>query len=267
MKKTILTIIALLILLGGGIAAYYYFQSEPPKPESVAITTQEQPTVVPVTPEPEVRQVLEAPTENIPLPQLESSDNFMANALANLLNNKSLMGIFINDQIIRNIVVTIDNLPRKQVTMRVMPIKKARGKFITIDSEGKTVISPKNNERYMQYVQFAEAVEPKKLVALYVQLYPLFQQSYEELGYPNQYFNDRLMAVLDNLLDAPDIIEPILLVQPKFYYQFADQDLESRSIGQRILMRVGSDNEKIIKSKLQDIKQELMLHLHEEKFE
>lgn len=262
--------IAILIMIGGGIAAYLYFQNAQPKPEpkSESVEIQElAPTILPGSPEPEKRQVLDAPSEKLELPQLKSTDNFMSNALASLVNNKALMNIFINDQLIHNIVVTIDNLPRKQVSMRAMPIKKAPGKFITMESEGDTVISPENNARYTPYIKFAEAIDPKQLVDLYVQLYPLFQETYEELGYLDQYFNDRMIIVLDNLLAAPEINEPVQMVQPKYYYLYADPELESRSIGQRILMRIGSDNEKIIKAKLKDIKQELMLHIHEQKIE
>jgi hypothetical protein len=268
MNKSIYATIALLILLGGGIAAYFYFfQNAQTQPKPVETQVQEQPTVTPEPPAPEVHQVLNAPSENIALPPLESSDDFMASALAKLLNNKALMAIFTNDQLIRNIVVTIDNLPRKQVSMRVMPIKKASGKFLTTESEGQTVISPNNKARYTQYMNFAEAINPKQLVELYVQLYPLFQKSYEALGYPDQYFNDRLMAVIDHLLVTPEIKDPVALVQPKYFYLYADPDMESRSIGQRILMRIGSDNEMLIKAKLKDIKQELLLHMHEQKIE
>ena len=114
-------------------------------------------------------------------------------------------------------------------------------------------------------MKIAAATDPKKLVELYVQLYPLFQQAYEKLGYPKKYFNDRLIVVLDNLLAAPNIKEPVKLVQPKVYYQYADPDLEARSIGQRILMRTGSKNEAAVKAWLREIRQELVLHMHDTK--
>ena len=69
-----------------------------------------------------------------------------------------------------------------------------------------------------------------------------------------------MIEVIDNLLAAPDIKEPVKLVQPKIVYVYADPDLEGRSIGQRILMRIGSDNEAKVKTKLQEIRQELFLH-------
>lgn len=267
MNKKILYVITLIVILAAGTAAYLYYQKEQPKVEPELTQQVEPPPIVPATPEPETRQVLEAPSEAIELPQLESSDHFMSNALSNLLSNKTLMNIFINDQLVRNIVVTIDNLPRQQVSTKVLPIKKAPGTFITAESEGVVTISPSNSERYAPYMRFAEEVDPKKLVNLYIQLYPLFQRTYEEIGYPNQYFNDRLMVVLDNLLAAPEITEPVQLVKPKFFYQYADPELESRSIGQKMLMRIGNDNATVIKAKLKVIQQELMLRMHDEKIE
>ena len=267
MKKTILTVAALLII-AGGIFAYFHFQSEQLKPAPIVVEVEEiAPPTLAETTEPESRQVLDAPAKVIELPQLASSDDFIASALASLLNNKTLMAIFINDQLINNIVVTIDNLPRKLVSQKLMPIKKAPGKFIAMESEGGMMISPKNNARYTQYVQFAETINPTQLVELYIQLYPLFQKAYADIGYPDQYFNDRMMVVIDHLLATPDIDAPVPLVQPKFYYQYADADFESRSIGQRILMRIGSQNQSVIKDKLNAIKQALVLHMHEQRID
>ncbi|MFV1921128.1 MAG: DUF3014 domain-containing protein [Methylotenera sp.] len=267
MKKTTLTMAALLVIFIVAAAIYFYLQDESLQSEMATVKEVEVPPAPTETIEPESRQVLEEPAEPIALPELASSDNLMGQALASLINNKALMDIFNEGQIIRNIVVTIDNLPRKQTSMRVMPIKKAAGRFMVEEDGQTTTISPKNSERYVSYIQFAEAVDTQKLIQNYINLYPLFQQSYEEIGYPDQYFNDRLLFVIDHLLATPELSEPVQLVQPKFYYQFADTNLEERSIGQRILMRIGSNNEELIKVKLQAIKQELNMHMHEQKLE
>lgn len=265
MKKTILTTIGLLILLAICTATYLYFQQKeaPPQPQSVDIPEVASTLAIPKT-APNTRQVLNEPTEQMALPALSASDDFMASALESLLNNKALMAIFINDQLINNIVVTIDNLPRKQITMRFMPIKKAPGRFLIMESEGQKAIHPDNNTRYASYVNVAASVDAQQLVKLYIQLYPLFQQAYQDLGYPNQDFNDRLMTVLDDLLATPTIAEPIALIQPKHFYLYADPALENRSIGQRILMRIGNENGEIIKAKLAAIQQTLISNMHEQ---
>ena len=262
MKKNIAIAIVAVVVILGGITAYFLMKPAPPAPEPVRVQAPP-----PLPPKPEVRQVIEAPPAPTPLPVLADSDSFMLDALAGLVSNKSLMQLFHTERIIRNIVATIDNLPRRRAPMSVMPVKQAPGQFVTAGKEGNLTISPKNAARYAPYVKIAEIIDTKKLVALYVRLYPLFQQAYEELGYPKLYFNDRLIAVLDDLLAAPDIKEPVALVQPSVHYKFADSDLEGRSIGQRILMRIGSKNEAIIKGKLREIREELKLHMREKKVE
>jgi hypothetical protein len=76
---------------------------------------------------------------------------------------------------------------------------------------------------------------------VYVHFYPLFQSAYEQLGYQNAYFNDRLVFVLDHLLATPNPPDPILLAQPAVLYTYADPSLEKLSAGQKVLLRIGQD--------------------------
>lgn len=254
MKKNIpLTVIALAIL--GGLATYFLWRSSPPEPAPISVQTPPS--------KPLVRQMIEVPPASPPLPTLGESDSFMLDALGGLVGNPSLMKLFRTEKIIRNIVVTVDNLPRDRVPLNVMPIKAVPGLFLVAGTENAPIISPKNAARYAPYMKVAEAMEVKKLVELYIHLYPLFQQAYEDLGYPKQYFNDRLLAVIDDLLAAPDIIEPVKLIRPNVLYLFADPDLEERSSGQRSLVRIGNKNGTAIKVKLREIKHELTLHMRE----
>jgi hypothetical protein len=96
-----------------------------------------------------------------------------------------------------------------------------------------------------------------KLVALYVRLYPLFQQAYRDLGYPDRYFNDRLVEVIDHLLATPSVPGPIKLAQPHVLYEFADPALEARSAGQKILIRIGPDNAARVKAKLRELRRQV----------
>lgn len=269
MKKNILIAVAAVVVLAGVIAGYFYWQHSQPKPAPVQVkpVTPPPPPPPPVpAPAPVVPQVVEAPPAPPPaLPALAESDKFMLDALSGLVNNKWLMKWFNSERVIHNIVATIDNLPRRRAPMSVMPIRPARGKFITEGNEDNLTVSPRNAARYRYYMRIADAIDAKQLVALYVRIYPLFQNAYEQLGYPKKYFNDRLVFVIDNLLAAPNIKEPVKLVQPNVFYLYADPDLEGRSIGQRIMMRIGSRNEAKLKKKLREIKQELLLHMHDRK--
>ena len=85
-------------------------------------------------------------------------------------------------------------------------------------------------------------------------MYPLFQQSYRDLGYPKGYFNDRLIAAMDDLLATPEPKAPLQLTQDKVLYQFADPDLERRSAGQKVMLRIGTENARAVKAKLREFR-------------
>ena len=107
-------------------------------------------------------------------------------------------------------------------------------------------------------ISFAQNTDTKSLASVYFKLYPLFQQSYEDLGYPGQYFNDRLVEVIDDMLKTPDVQGPIELTQPKVFYEYADPKLEGLSAGQKLLLRMGPSNEAAMKAKLREFRKAIV---------
>lgn len=251
-------------LVGGifavGIAAAYYFyfldHEAAPEPAPQAPPAAEPaPAPQPKT-EPQIQHPIEE-TQAQPLPALDESDAAMREGLAGLFGSKPLRDYFHLDGIVRRIVATVDNLPREKLAQRNMPVKRVEGRFVVGGTEQGLSIGTQNSARYGTYVRLAEAVDAGKLVALYVRFYPLFQQAYRELGYPKGYFNDRLVEVIDHLLAAPDVAGSVKLVQPHVAYQFADPELEARSAGHKIMIRIGAENASRIKAKLREIRREL----------
>lgn len=252
----------LLIVLAAGAALFYAWQHNTPLPPVVTSP----PAPPPVTTEaaPEIRHPIEAAqgaatsaAEDKPLPALMTSDTTMQNTLADLFGAASLGRVFYEDGIIHRFVTTVDNLPRKSVPSRNLPVKPLTGPLLASSRDANVSIAADNASRYTPYVQLAEAIDPKKLVSAYVHFYPLIQQDYRDLGYPKGYFNDRLIEAIDDLLAAPELSDPPQLVQPKILYQYADPDLEGSSAGQKIMIRMGRDNEARVKAKLREIRGEL----------
>jgi len=249
--------LALLAVVGVGTLYYWKnLREAPPAPPPPAVA--KAPEAAPEAPSPPAIEhpIPEAPPPAKPLPPLAESDATAQEALAKLFGAESLAKAFNTDGAIRRFVATVDNLPRKTTAARLMPVKPVAGGFAVEGSGNDATMGAQNALRYRPYIVAMEGVEAKRLVATYAQLYPLFQAAYQELGYPNGYFNDRLIVAIDDMLAAPDVASP-RLAQPKVLYEFADPALEGLSAGQKILVRMGPENAKRVKDKLRAIRREL----------
>lgn len=195
--------------------------------------------------------------------------NDVGPALAGLFGAKTLAEFFQIDEFPRRLVTTIDNLGRSHAPPMLWPVHPTRDRFTVEEVDGGPVIAADNSGRYTPLVLLAESVDAGKAVDLYVRVYPLLQRAYEELGFPNRYFNDRLIAVIDMLLATPDVEYPVRVqltevkgpvesLRPWVRYEFADPELESLSSGQKILIRVGPVNQRRLKGKLAEVRQELV---------
>ena len=189
------------------------------------------------------------------LPELDSSDNALLASLTQL--HRRLGELMIPERLARNIVATIDNLPREEVSLKVRPVKPTHGAFL-VSREGSLHMATGNQERYRKYVRTFEETDPEQLVALYIRFYPAFQKAYQELGYPGRYFNDRVVTVIDHLLDAPELDGKVELTQPKVLYEFADPELQKASAGHKLMMRMGVENARRVKAQLKEIRARLL---------
>ena len=181
------------------------------------------------------------------LPSLDNSDSMMRERLAALVGPQAFADYFLPVTLVRRIVATVDNLPRETAPRRMMPLAGVPGSY-----------DPDNAARYEPYVRVLEALDARALVQDYARAYPLFQRAYEELGFPGRQFNDRLLAAIDDMLAAPDLEAPPELMRPRVLYEFADPGLETRSAGQKILLRMGRDNAARVKAKLVLIRREII---------
>ncbi|HTU66037.1 MAG TPA: DUF3014 domain-containing protein [Steroidobacteraceae bacterium] len=246
----------IVVLAGIGAGYYFYFRDQAPPPPPVA-KVEPAPAPLPApAEEPKIRNPLPGDDDlaKAPLPLLDDSDAPLRESFGKLADAKTLDQYLVPEKLVRNIVVTVDNLARAKVAVERRPLKPTGGAFV-VEGDGDTLtLSDKNFARYAPLVKLVQSTDTKQLAALYLHYYPLFQQSYEELGYPGDYFNDRLVDVIDHLLATPEPKGPIKLAQPRVFYEYADPQLEELSAGQKLLIRMGNKNAGEIKSKLRELR-------------
>jgi hypothetical protein len=250
MDNKVVVVAAVVVVVGLGTAYYFHSRSTghatapaaaqlPPPPEEPAI-------------EHPVPGLSSGAT--VPLPALNESDPTMKDALAPAIGADA-MQYLVPESIVRHLVVTIDNLPRQKVAVAKRPTVAVAGPFLAEGDELHATLDPKNFARYDPMVNVVRKLDVQRVADVYLRYYPLFQSAYQDLGYPNGYFNDRLVQVIDSLLATPQPTGPIELTRPNVMYAFADPTLEARPAGQKLLLRMGPDNAAVIKAKLRELRE------------
>ena len=274
-SRTPILIAVVVLLAVAGFFGWQYFERSRVVPTAPVATTApaepSPPAASAPTAEPTIQHPVEPPsTESAvaptPLPALAEADALVRELITSLITSKSVVTFLQMDGFIRRVVATVDNLPREQAPLMVWPVYPTPQRFITQRSDtGVETIAPTNSQRYVPFVQLVESVDSAKAVAVYRRLYPLFQQTYEELGFPGRYFNDRLVQVLDHLIATPVQTGPLAVTlvevkgevpstRPWVRYEFADPALQSMSAGQKMLLRSGAENHQRLRAKLIDIR-------------
>lgn len=269
-------VILVVVLLGAGALWWRWSQTQAPV-QPVAVNTQpDTPAAAPAdAPPPPAQPEQVAPLNPIDappdpaLPQLSDSDAKVTAALNQLLGAKSVTSFLNVDGFVRRFVATVDNLPREHAPSRVWPVQPVGQRFATGGAGENTAIALDNGQRYTPLVLLSENVDPAAAAAVYFKLYPLFQQAFEELGYPGKYFNDRLVAVIDHLLAAPEPEGPVKvtmvevksdtpMARPWVHYEYTDPQLEAMSAGQKMMVRVGLVNERRLKARLKAFRAQIV---------
>lgn len=252
---------AIVVIVIVAVAAWWYFTRMPgvdfsrhgPEPSGPAkASTAPPPIRHPIS----QAQTNPAPASSTtPLPPLAGSGDAVAAALAKIPGAEGLANLLIARGLVPHIVATVDALPRHTIGSSILPLRTPRGTFAADTAGGQPVLDSKNFARYDPYMKIAEAVDARTLVTWYVHWYPLFQQAYRDLGYPNGYFNDRLVAAINDMLAAPNAQPPVKLVATQNgHYAFADPTWESLSVGQKLMIRIGPEHERALKAKLRSIR-------------
>jgi len=246
-------LVALVAVVLGIVGLMYWGDlfTEPPPEPAVELPPFEKPEPLPdgapQYPMPEPEPGTAEQFDLVALPALDDSDAFFLLEVAAKFG-PAIEALLVREAVIDKVVATIDNLDRQQLPEQVRPVGRLQDSFSSdTGREGETILGPSSYYRYDALVATIYYADIDAVYDMYRRFYPLFQKSYERLGYPNNYFNDRLVQVIDHLVATPELNRSIVLKRPNVLYEFADPDLESLSSGQKLMLRMGPDNSATLK--------------------
>jgi hypothetical protein len=289
-KKTSWPLIIFLILVVVAIGFAWQFTGD--KTESV-IVEEPQPTVI-IEPEPEPEAepekvvVIPVPEVTAPivdiieevivpvkvaLPPLNESDGWLKLKLPEITWRKELLSLIVDEDMIRRFVVFTDNFAQGNVIYEHSPFVLPTIKF-TSGADGadiQDVVENKeieqgtqkslqwdenSSKRFSLYVDLLRSMDSESLVKWYLEVKPLINEAYSELGYEDD-FTNTLQDAITRVLDMELPKSSMALVHPSVMYKFADPELEALPDSDKLLLRLGKDNLLVIKSVLLEIHEKL----------
>lgn len=189
------------------------------------------------------------------LPALADSDASAWQALGTVFPADAL-ALLLREHLIQRWVVHVDNLTQPSLPASAMALQPLPGSLqLEQGSDGNEQLAAANAERYAPWVNAFTQADVQSLAAAYVRFYPLVQQAYRDIGHPDGHFNDRLVAVIDHLLQTPEPAGPLVVMPDgKGKYRFVDPALQALSVGQKALLRLDVGQRKAVKQQLQAIR-------------
>ena len=236
------------IVLAAGAFAWYWSAKHAPLPELT------EPAAAPPAPAPEPSEPAAAGSGAPALPALANSDAPFNAALLALPGAGSLSNHLRPENLIRHLVATVDNLPRHKLAIELRPLESTAGTLRVVGGDLQATLDEQNSTRYTTVIGVLQNLDMHDVNVLYRHYYPLFQRAYEDLGYPQKSFNNRLLEAIDDMLATPHPARPLALVRPKVLWEFTDPSLEARSAGQKLMLRLGADNQTIVERKLRELR-------------
>ena len=232
--------------------------------ETIVKTEEQQPYIEPeletlVEPEPEPVQPVIVEPQPEPEPELLDDSSLMSR-IVTMIPNKALTDLIIEQDLISNFVVFIDNASRGELVTQFSPMKEPQRKFEADQVAGDLLsytINEQSFQRYNAYADVLLALPTEKSIELYRELAPAIDAAHIELGYEEGTFDRKLKRAIDFLVDAPVLTKDVTLVAPSAMYQYADAELEGLMAIQKLLLRMGPENQQKVRAKLLELRRGL----------
>ncbi|MBX7186581.1 MAG: DUF3014 domain-containing protein [Vicinamibacteria bacterium] len=239
-------VITLVVFLVGG---YFAFRSGAP---AISPTPAVTPTPIPAA------SVAAAPIQpRLDLPALNASDAVVRSLVAALSANRDFAKWLLPEQLVRKFVAAVDNIAEDEdPSAHIRHLAPPAG-FQAMGPRTALVADPKSYRRFDSFASVVASIDATAAARLFLNLGPLFDDAYAELGHPKGEFDQTFSRALARLLATPPSPRRFELVRQKASFGFADPKLEALASAQKMLIRMGPDNRAKVQSKLEELRNAL----------
>jgi hypothetical protein len=221
---------ALVVIAAAGLTLWWMSRSQP----RTGMPTPTQATDVAVGSTRPKRQPMN-------LPSLDASDTLLRELVAALARHPLVARFLATDDIVRNTVLAVEQIGAGKTPAVPLKVWRPDSRLaITGNASGR--VDPRTYARWDAATRSLTAVDPKDAAQLYVNVKPLFDDAYRELGHPGGDFDASIARAIDTLQTTPAIESDPELVRRPGYYEHADPALRALFPVQKQFILIGNDN-------------------------
>ena len=197
----------------------------------------------------------EAAPKTVDLPTLAASDPLVRERLEPFGLPSDWMA---QDNLVRRLAVLVDSATRGEWPRRPLRFLKLKGRFNVIERDGRLYADPRNARRFDSNIDLLESIEPSSAARFLEAIDPLLDAAMRNLGRPAD-GRGAILEAIDWILATPDVASAgdHELVQPKVFYEYADEQLETLPPLEKQLLRLGPQNLKRLKAYLGRLRDEI----------
>jgi hypothetical protein len=190
------------------------------------------------------------------LPPLDQMDTFLRALLGTLSSSPELASWLTTDDLIRQMANGIDRMANGASPARELAVLKPKGSFAASQRRNEISIDPATYHRYDALAALVASLDARAVAEAYRTIRPRLDEAYRHLGRSEAGIDTAVSAALQQLIDTPDVRDPIRLVHGQgASYAFADPSIERAPPIQKQLIRMGPDNLNRVRMRLREIKQ------------
>jgi hypothetical protein len=175
------------------------------------------------------------------LPSLSASDALLRDLVSALSRHALIARFLAREGIVRNTVLAVEQIGDGRTPAVPLNVWRPDNR-LAIDGTAAGRLDPRTYSRWDPATQSLLSIDPHDAAQLYVNVKPLFDEAYRDLGHPNGDFDESIVRALQTLKETPEVTGEPELIRRSGYYEHADPALRALRPVQKQFLLIGPDN-------------------------
>jgi len=218
-------------VVAGGLLTFWWMSRSQPTPTTAAPSATAPEAATPARP---ARQAMDLPT-------LVDSDEFIRDLVSALSNHPALTRLLATPPVVRSMTAGVVQIADGKTPVEWLKVLRPATRLQILGTDAGPV-SPVSHARWNQIIEAISSVSPADAAQLYVNVKPLVDEAYADLGQPDGDFDQTILRAIRTLKETPaPPIAPELIRRPG-YFDYQDPALRGLKPVQKQLLLLGPES-------------------------